>query len=99
MPVGQTIGFRRLFFRACGPRNFMKNRTSPRGGGLSWVLGLHVFSMAYTGFSTLPTIGKPQNAISPPHEQNGVPGALTIGMDMSLTKLVFLTALFFSSAF
>src|SRR5947199_4062498 len=52
--VGQTIRFRRLLFRACGPRNFMKNRTSPRGGGLSWVLGLHVFSMAYTGFSTLP---------------------------------------------
>src|SRR5439155_763110 len=50
----EKIRFRRLFFRACGPRNFMKNRTSPRGGGLSCVLGLHVFSMAYTGFSTLP---------------------------------------------
>src|SRR5437879_7732108 len=33
VPVGQTIGFCRLLFRACGPRNFMKNWSSPRGGG------------------------------------------------------------------
>src|SRR5439155_24705432 len=60
----EKIRFRRLLFRACGPRNFMKNRTSPRGGGLSCVLGLHVFSMAYTGFSTLPCLGqKPRTTV------------------------------------
>ena len=30
--VGQTIGFRRLLLRACGPRNFMKNW---KGGALA----------------------------------------------------------------
>ena len=29
----EKIRFRRLLFRACGPRNFMKNWSSPRGGG------------------------------------------------------------------
>src|SRR5438046_10484298 len=38
----------------------MKNRTSPRGGGLSCVLGLHVFSMVYTSFRRLPCPGRNQ---------------------------------------
>ena len=53
-----TWGRRSVFLVCClGPAAreiFMKNRTSPRGRRLSCVLGLHVFSMAYTGFSTLP---------------------------------------------
>jgi hypothetical protein len=67
--VGQTIAFRGLFGRACGPRNFMKKRPALGSLFAEWSLfGGLLFSSTSAGFSTLLVADDTNRSSAPPKQ-------------------------------